>query len=723
MKFLIKSTALLLTILCLGNSPIFAQNGGWSIGVGTGYMNYYGDLTPVLGDAFKGHYKIEPNDREFALGLFLEKRTSNGNAIVINANRGSIFANDLTAVDSTYRARSLNFYTKVRDLSATYVFRSDSKGLLGNRAFIAPYLFAGIGVTHFEVFGDLKDGDGNFYTHPKGVEQDGIYETNLTALQVEKDYQQVIAHIPIGVGLKLSTGRNWSLNVQTDIKYMLTDYLDDVAGAPRDQFDNQAQAYASNPNTSYSAATRGKADGITNDIYAFTSVSLRYAFGGKEKKSVFIPPIFPPSQNDLTFEEETMEEETEMMEDKMEDEGKSSRKDKRKAKKGDDETEVEDASEETGESEETEEESMSKDDVAEMVEAMMAEKEEERQAQMEEEEEMEEEREMRVEKEIEMEMPQQSGPAYGSKYDPTVEMYKLEVDRLRAANSDLKVEQRMKDLENQIAELKDMLGGGNNQNRSYNQGSGYERGERDGSERGYESEERYYKNDERYEEEEEGKKKGKKGKKKDEKKEGKKSKRDDDNETFDVTDDDNETFDVTDDEEDGDYSVTQDMEDMKGKKADDDDDDEEEEKKGLKKIFSKKDKDDDEADKKEKRSIMDRITGKNKDNEEEEEDDSISVDTYEFKFVGESIEVNRALKTRLKKIAKSAKKSDANIIFKALTTKQNESKTNTMVIKLAQILADDYGVDASKFTYQIKTSKMAPRSKDDSQVVTIQVIK
>jgi|GEM_PF-5195935 len=63
MKFSIKTAAILLFLLIFSNKDMSAQNlYDWSIGVGTGYMHYFGDLTPKLGDEVKAHYKFAPND-------------------------------------------------------------------------------------------------------------------------------------------------------------------------------------------------------------------------------------------------------------------------------------------------------------------------------------------------------------------------------------------------------------------------------------------------------------------------------------------------------------------------------------------------------------------------------------------------------------------------------------------------------------------------------------
>ena len=226
MKFLIKGT--LLFAICFFCANLDAQQrDGWSLGAGVGYMNYYGDLTPTLKEELKRHYKIAPNDRDLSYALFLERRLSPTTSLMFNYNWGTVSANDLIngiSEDSLMMPtnRSLNLKTEIRDLSASYVFKANNGSLMKSSSPISPYFYIGIGVTDFTVYGDLKDlNDARYDYTMDSVVQDGTYETELSALNVEKNYKQRIMNIPFGLGLKFRTGRNWSLHLQTDVKLSL----------------------------------------------------------------------------------------------------------------------------------------------------------------------------------------------------------------------------------------------------------------------------------------------------------------------------------------------------------------------------------------------------------------------------------------------------------------------------------------------------------------------
>ncbi len=677
MKCLIKPLGFL--ALLLFSSQAFSQGTGWSLGVGTGYMNYYGDLTPKLGTVLKDHYKIKSNDRSLDYGVFLERKLSSGTHFVINANMGSFKGNDLTASDDSLdlemENRSLNFRTEVKDLSGTLHFKMNDGNWLPENSLIAPYFFVGVGVTQFEVFGDLKDSDGNLYDYTSDeVIQDGEFETNLSDLKVEKAAKQTIMNIPFGAGIRLNTGKNWSVNLQTDVKYMFTDYIDDAAKIYRDGFESDLQEYASNPNPRY-IGPRGKTDGIKNDLYMFTSLSLRFNFGKKKSKG-FVPPVFPPS-------------------------GSSAQMINQNTVAGPVATKVDGAAtttqvEETPvvvEVEVTPTKEEMEAEVARMVEEQMA----------------QQVKEIEIEREEVIYntpnngvMQAQNGAAPanyggGSSYDPTVEMLKLEVDRLRSENSTMKGQEQINELKNEIDQLKRMMGNSSNGNQPNN--GNYINGNNGAAVNGTTNN---------------GMVNGGS--------EGNGQMNDysnvQGNSTTGYTNNGNTAS--------GQYSnngtVNTEVK---------------EEKKGLKKIFGRKTKEEKAAKKAEKKAkkaakkanaengteeveksgFFGRLFNRNKDN------GSVNVEEYAFNFVGDSFEMGGELQAQLKKVAKKARKSEnAKVIIKSETTKANQAKTNTIAVKLAQVLAEDYEVDAGKISYDIKDVKSSPNSTDENQKVSIQLV-
>lgn len=679
MKSLIKPIGLIALFMCSVQG--FAQNNDWKIGIGTGYMNYYGDLTPELGPVVKDHYKLKTNGRELSYGVFLEKQMSGGTSFIINGNMGSFSGNDLTASDSTYFDRSLNFKTDVRDLSGTLHFRTDNGSLFEENALIAPYFFIGVGVTQFEVFADLKDNDGNTYDYGNGeVEQDGTYETNVSDLKVEKSAKQTIMNIPFGAGVRFNTGKKWCVDVQTDIKYMFTDYVDDVAQIYRDDFESDLQKYASKPNPRYNEDTRGKFDGIKNDLYAFTSVSLKYKFGKKKSKR-FVPPIFPPSGSsaDLMNNVAVQNNNAESVQQNEVD---------AQAQAVEVQVEVVPTQEEI------------EAEINERVEAKLA---EQKAA-----EEIEIEEEVVIEAAAQETMPVATGTpvfngnnggAYnGSKYDPTVEMLKLEVDRLRSANSNMQNQGQIDELKREINQLKGMMGMPQSNN---------------GSANGYNNNNAVDNN-------------------------GAVMNGNNNNNVANSQDGqntmNNPTSGVSQNSSNG-LATTANNNQSNAENAEEAP---EKKKKGLKKIFGKKTKEEKAAKKAKKAAKKaskegDENTSASEETKEEKKGgylsrfkrnkDQVRVEEYAFNFVGDSFEVGGELKAQLKKIAKKAEKSSSNkVVIGGETIKANQAKTNTIAVKLAQILAEEYGVDAGKISYDVRDIKSSPSSTSETQKVSVKVI-
>ncbi|MGB1241139.1 MAG: hypothetical protein ACPG49_01370 [Chitinophagales bacterium] len=257
-------------IICLGilmSLSTFAQQNFYKyrLGITGGTMLYYGDLTD--------DYPRVKHYTEWAKGLTLDKSLSRASSMRLAFSKGKIRYNDRTRnwsgdfVDNNPNFdRGLNFETDLWDAAFSFVFHADNNTMLDDRAFFSPYFTVGIGVTHFDVFGDLLDANGaayNFEDNPM-LMQDDDFETDLRKLDMERSgYDDISLHIPIGLGFKFRLSDRLNLNLETNIKYMFTDYLDDVDA-------------------------RGKDNGW-NDIYAYTHASLNYNFGYKEKG--YRPPV------------------------------------------------------------------------------------------------------------------------------------------------------------------------------------------------------------------------------------------------------------------------------------------------------------------------------------------------------------------------------------------------------------------------------------------------
>ena len=257
----------------------------WRAGVSLGSMNYYGDL---------GHriVPVELTPEQLAWGVSVERLISDRWASKLLYSQGQFRAND--RIDDKFLERSLNAQTDIRDYTLLFTYYLDNDTFLERKSFLAPYLSVGVGYTDFEVFGDLQDSEGQFYHYWSDysirsvaensaqadqatlVEQDGTYETELSALNTEQAYSTETLSLPLALGLKFRLGDRVNLNLEVMGRFTFTDYLDDVGGDYRAEYGDDLQARAANP-TGREATQRGSSPSV-NDFYTFSSVSLHYNF-------------------------------------------------------------------------------------------------------------------------------------------------------------------------------------------------------------------------------------------------------------------------------------------------------------------------------------------------------------------------------------------------------------------------------------------------------------
>ncbi len=304
MKTLYINIITLLFIFAFGQ--IFAQQDkyNWRIGAHTGTMSYYGDLSSRYAEANEQTRRITKNLDFLTHGLSIEKSLSPLWSLRLSGSYGQFvaedrlinFKNELLTDEENF-GRALNVKTEIIDggLMLTRYF--------GKKTFISPYITIGAGYTFFSPHADLFDAAGNRYhywsdytvrdiaeTAPDAFNADEIardydYETELAGLLTEgEDYETQTFSFPLGLGLKFRLSSRLNLNLETIVRYTLTDYLDDVSGEYLENYDNDLQQHAAVPGERLDGSFRGREDDALNDIYAYSSISLHYNFGRKKER-------------------------------------------------------------------------------------------------------------------------------------------------------------------------------------------------------------------------------------------------------------------------------------------------------------------------------------------------------------------------------------------------------------------------------------------------------
>ncbi len=198
-----------IVLICLFGVNANAQLG---IQMNTGLMNYGGDLQ-------RNPY------------TFNQSRLTAGAALLYNFHnfvlRGSLAYGGIQAGDSTtkvYASRNLNFKSSISDLNACLEYdirlHEDSKFI--------PYIFAGIGVFHFNPYTFYNSK--KVFLQPLGTEGEG-----LSIYPDRKLYKLTQNEYPLGLGVKYKIADSWLIGLEFNTRLIFTDYLDDVSNSYPDE--------------------------------------------------------------------------------------------------------------------------------------------------------------------------------------------------------------------------------------------------------------------------------------------------------------------------------------------------------------------------------------------------------------------------------------------------------------------------------------------------------
>ncbi len=258
-------------ILCLFGSMMATAQPyyGWRAGVGAGTMFYYGDLS----------HQVKTTQLSWpAYQLSLSRRINSSLALELNGAWGKITANDRTTdwkgnlqPSNPNFNRGLNFQTQTRSAGLLLRYNFNNGYVLSEYARLAPYVFAGGGITGFTVNADRQNANGQIYHYwsdntvrnlPEGspdaviISQDGKFETRLSGRESGgTGYRNSVVTIPFGAGLQVNLSERLSADVRVGAWYAFTDYLD---------------------NTS--------TDGRKHDLFFMPSLSLNYHFDWSKNK-------------------------------------------------------------------------------------------------------------------------------------------------------------------------------------------------------------------------------------------------------------------------------------------------------------------------------------------------------------------------------------------------------------------------------------------------------
>lgn len=185
--------------------------------------------------------------------------------------------------DSGLVMRNLAFETTILEFSVVgeyYLFN------LNERRY-SPYIFAGLAAYHFNPYAfNAAVAGQKIYLKPLSTEGQGI-----TGYPDRKPYSLTQMAIPFGGGLKFAINDNLRIGIETGLRKLFTDYLDDVSTNYIDPNDLLAakgqlavdmsyrgdEVAGGNPNYPQKNAQRGNPK--SKDYYYFTGIHLTYRLG------------------------------------------------------------------------------------------------------------------------------------------------------------------------------------------------------------------------------------------------------------------------------------------------------------------------------------------------------------------------------------------------------------------------------------------------------------
>lgn len=191
--------------------PLFSQY--FEAGLWGGVSNYQGDLAEVL---------FVPSETHLAYGAFGKYNFNEWFSMKLGYYDGFISGSDRNARQPWKQLRNLSFISQIQEVSLLGEVSLLKFNPLAREHLLAPYIFAGIGIFHFDPMAWYQ---GIWYElQPLGTEGQGTsYYPN------RKRYPLTQWTVPLGLGFKGSFAKHWNIGIEMGWRKTFTDYLDDVS--------------------------------------------------------------------------------------------------------------------------------------------------------------------------------------------------------------------------------------------------------------------------------------------------------------------------------------------------------------------------------------------------------------------------------------------------------------------------------------------------------------
>ncbi|MFY7991441.1 MAG: DUF6089 family protein, partial [Fluviicola sp.] len=181
-------------------------------------LGLMGGASYYVGDLNYKHF----NNLHGAAQLFYRYNIHSRLAYRLNFTYAKVSAADAESNKSFYVNRNLSFETPIYELGTGIEFTYLPFELGNNKYWGSAYLLAELGLSRINPTTEYE-GD-EVELQPLGTEGQG------TTLSSKNKYSRTQLVVPLAVGCRITLTENIGLNVEYGIRFLFTDYLDDVGG-------------------------------------------------------------------------------------------------------------------------------------------------------------------------------------------------------------------------------------------------------------------------------------------------------------------------------------------------------------------------------------------------------------------------------------------------------------------------------------------------------------
>ena len=213
--------------------PPISKEAKPSIGVGVGFLNYYGDVNSI------GNHNSLVN--QFGYEVHVARKINNYSDLGFSFLTGTILGNEKSI------NRNLNFKTQIHSVGLYATYNLDY--FLNFSKVLNPYVTIGFESFEYNNKGDLVDANGAPYHYwddgtirsldqsspfayqASLMQRDYQYETDLRSQNLDDfgKYAQLAIGIPIGLGFNLNVSDRLSFKFNTTFHYTFTDLIDNLS--------------------------------------------------------------------------------------------------------------------------------------------------------------------------------------------------------------------------------------------------------------------------------------------------------------------------------------------------------------------------------------------------------------------------------------------------------------------------------------------------------------